>query len=458
MPRRTPNPSGHLHKKRRPVSIISAKEAFLSSTPHPDDSFPEKIKGGITWGTKRASLPYHEEEYSHAIIIPHPHYRPTPPEKGYEPLPDSLYGVPVLGDQVDFGHGHDSQNKAPAEQSRRRRSFRDVFGKVVGKQEDFQDRAVTGMSYPAELVGMTVADKQNLSEQARQHETAFSQMLNEHHHDYHHHRPMKSVTWDPELGSVTTSSSSTEIPDTKQRSSSTVRPSLNTAAAASSAGSIDSAGSDKTVWPFPRTPISLSRCRKGPPVSLSTAGTNDGEADVEAIGSEEATGFNGFEFTPRTYIPLWTPEKEGGMSTLSQSGTATPPSFALPSTPPAQLSRHRRTFSICKPQWRAPPIASISTYPPAFMDTQLSPLATHTQSSSGYALSWPPTLPAFGGPAKIYTPPSPFEHSASSLSQYQEWHEDLGNSGNKWSRVDFGNGDGASGGGRDTASPSRTLM
>lgn len=454
MPPRNSNTTGHIHKKRRPVSTISRKETSLLPTQRHEDSLPGKVRNSITWGQTQASLPYHEEEYSRAITIPHPRYHPTP-EKGYEHIPDTLYGVPVLGDQVEFA----------AEQPRRRSSLKGIFGKVVGKREDLQtSSAAEGMSYPMELVGMTVADKQNLASQARQRDPSPFESTN-HHHDHHHHhshRQRKSVTWDPELGSITTSSS-TDIPETTRHSA------VSTASLLSknpSGSSGDSIASDKTVWPFARKPTSLSggRGRKSPsgkdtssfPVTAAADGESMIEDDDEA---ERAPAFKGFEFTPRQYIPLWTPSADVSHTHEEQHHT-TPPAFALPTTPPAQQSRHRRSFSIFKPHWKSPSspqTAAGANYPPAFMDSQLSPSLTHTPSGSGGGQAWSPPLPPFGS-AKVYTPPSPYNHSIASFGAHQELQKDLGTPTGKWSRVDFGNGgaaDGSTGGG---SAPSRTLM
>lgn len=87
-----------------------------------------------------------------------------------------------------------------------------------------------------------------------------------------------------------------------------------------------------------------------------------------------------------------------------------------------------------------------SSYPPAFIHPQLSPSPFRAPGSS--ASVWP-TLPAFG--AKVYTPPSPYEHSPADLHQQQVYQADLETVKAKWEPVDFRKGE-------SEASPSRTLM
>lgn len=450
MPPRASNTSSHIHKKQRPVSTISSKEVSLLPASHHDDSLPKKVKSSITWGQRKASLPYHEEEYSHAVTIPHPRYHPTP-EKGYEHIPDTLHGVPVLGDQVEFNH--DSQDVI-TEPLRRRSSSKGVFGKMLGKRENPQSATATGTSYPAKLVGMTLTEKQNLASQAREHEPSPSESVDYEHerHRHHHHRPRKSVSWDPELGSITTSSSS-DIPEPVQHTNSPSAPLISMTGSASSG---DSVASDKTMWPFTRRPTSLSgsRSRNAVGGKQSSSGSVEDNGTVMDIERERQPAFNGFEFTPRQYVPLWTPSAEVGQSPPEQHHTPPPPTFALPTTPPAQQSRHRRSFSICKPHWRSPTSQTTGNFPPAFMDAQLSPSLAHASSGTS-APAWPPALLPFGS-TKVYTPPSPYDHSIASFSTHQGLQKDLGMPTGQWSRVDFGNGsaDGSAGG----SAPSRTLM
>ncbi|KAJ9099768.1 hypothetical protein QFC21_003766 [Naganishia friedmannii] len=453
MPLRTSHTSGHIHKKRRPVSTISSKEASLLPASHRDDPLSSRVKNSITWGQPTASLPYHEEEYNKAITIPHPRYHPTP-EKGYEHIPDTLYGVPVLGDQVDFEYELQGNT---TDHPRRKSSLKGIFGKVLEQWEDIQTLTTEDTSYPMELVGMTVAEKQNLASHARQHEPHSTN----HHHDHQHlHRTRKSVTWDPELGSITASSSSSDIPETSHHSNSSLVPLISNSTIGSSGYSI---ASDKTVWPFTRKPSTLSGGRggklsRGKRTSSSEVEATNEEGMVEDEGEREPA-FNGFEFTPRQYVPLWTPSADVGPLPLEHFRTTPPlpPAFALPTTPPAQQSRHRRSLSIFKPQWKSPTTQTTSNFPPAFMDSQLSPSLTHTRPGRSEQ-AWPPTLPPFGS-AKVYTPPSPYEHNIASFSTHQGLQKDLGTPTGKWSRVDFGNGSagvGGSDGGDST--PSRTLM
>jgi hypothetical protein len=106
MPPRPANSSGHLHKKRRPVSIVSSRESSLS--PSRQSSFPHSLTPNVRWGSNKAYLPYHEEEYPHAVTIPHPHFHSTPAANAV--AQEDLYGVPVLADQVDF----EPQHQTPA--------------------------------------------------------------------------------------------------------------------------------------------------------------------------------------------------------------------------------------------------------------------------------------------------------------------------------------------------------
>ncbi|KAJ9118173.1 hypothetical protein QFC22_004077 [Naganishia vaughanmartiniae] len=454
MPPRASNNTGHIHKKRRPVSTISNKETSLLLAPHQHDSFPEKIKSSITWGQPRASLPYHEEEYHRAITIPHPRYHPTP-EKGYEHIPDTLDGVPLLSDQVEFFEHEGSQGRA-VEQPGRRGSFKGMFEKVLGKREYLQMSTTAGTSYPAELVGMTVAEKQTLASQARQH---YEPSLSESTKYRDHYRPRKSVSWDPKLGSLATSSSG-DIPETVHHSHSPTTPLIPNTEPASSGRSV---ASDKTIWPFTCKPASLSGGRsrklpKGREASSFDVGVAQGNDMEEDGGAREPQAFKGFEFTPRQYVPLWTPAGEITQSPLEHH-TTPPPTFALPTTPPAQQPRHRRSLSISNPHWKPPSSQTTgNNYPPAFMDPQLSPSLAHTLSGRG-TQAWPPSLPPFGA-AKVYTPPSPYDHSIASFSAHQGLQTDLGTPTGKWSRVDFGNrgraGVVASSAGN--AAPSRTLM
>lgn len=414
MPPRPSPSSGHLHKKRRPVSIISSRESSLSPSHHA--SFPQSI----TWGSNKAYLPYHEEEYNREISVPHPHYRSNA-KQGYQPVPDELYGVPVLADQVDFMDHQDG----PALPREEKQPYLKRLLRKNSKKAETHGPVTPSASYPPELVGMSVPERQELAEQAQRNVFHDHGIDGDDHRPpaHHHAKSRKSVPWDPELGSVTTCSSVS--PADGPSSSENV---LSTATWQSSA---DSVASDKTIWPFPRKPKSLSDKRPKPSSSTPPSFV-DPESPLNPIdkASESCTGF---EFTPRIYVPLWKPTE------------AEPMQLDLPSTPEPSPSRHRRTLSIRHPRWK-PPTPATAAYPPAFTEPQLSP-SPYRQSSAS-ASSWP-LLPPFGS-TKVYTPPSPYEHSIAALAQHQAYQADMGAAKGKWNRVDFRNGDAES-------SPSRTF-
>ncbi|GHJ89749.1 hypothetical protein NliqN6_6151 [Naganishia liquefaciens] len=398
MPPRPSHSNGHLHKKRRPVSIVSSRESSIS--PSRQSSFPQSITGPVTWGSNKAYLPYHEEEYKHAVSIPHPHFKATADASSMQ---EDLYGVPVRADQVEF--------ESPLEGATNRPLRERISCKESKKPTG--PRSPPPFSYPKQLVGMTVDERHDLAAQGRR---ASQDAMDTDEEPLHRsHKPKKSVSWDPELGSTSSSSGRPAIGESSVGA--TIALPLNEETTSTS--------SDKTVWPFPRKPNSLSDKRLRPQTPPSSEFHRQNSSD-------DTAPFTGFQFTPRTYVPLWRP-----------IDPASDPPLESPSTPEPSPSRHRRSSSIChrftKPSGPLMP-------PPAFANPQPSPSPFR---GSGPAL-WP-TLPAFGT-AKVYAPPSPFEHSIADFALKQESQADVGDSlTGQWNPVDFREGD-------VTGSPSRTLQ
>lgn len=409
MPPRPANTSGHLHKKRRPVSIISSRESSLSPLHH------------VSWGSNHAFLPYHEDEYQRAITVPHPHYQKSNTTQGYGQVPDELYGVPVLSDQVEFNDELDA--------SMRRGKGKEPYLKRVFRKGAKQD--ATPATYPPELAKMTVPERQELADQARRNSFDRQEIHGEDRRptEYHRHaKSKKSVSWHPDLGSPMTTSSPSipaDGPTSTQQFSSDWQ----------SDDVASSVGSDKTVWPFTRKPRSLfdKRARSSPGSAPSTMNVDP----LATATQDEPIPSTGFEFTPRIYVPLWKPSLE---EPLAQE--------ELPSTPQPSPSRYRRTMSICHARKPPTPASAPSSYPPAFTQPQLSP--SHFPCAPGSSAAGWPSLPAFGS-MKVYTPsPSPHEHTMADLHRRQVFQADLGNAKVKWDPVDFRNGDAE-------ASPSRTF-
>ena len=400
MPPRPAHSNGHLHKKRRPVSIVSSRESSISPS---RQNFPQSITGPVTWGSNKAYLPYHGEEYARALTIPLPHHHSTTEET--TAAQEDLYGVPVLADQAVFD--------SPLEASKRSPYLKRIFRKESKKPSG--PRVSPPSSYPTELVGVTVDQRQDLAAHGRR---ASQDAMDTDDEPLLHrtHKPKKSVSWDPELGSTSSSSGRPAIDPSSTETLITLASSDATSTA-----------SDKTLWPFPRKPSSLSDKRPRPRTPPRSEPRSQDPPD-------ETPAFTGFEFTPRTYVPLWRP-----------SDSNPDPPLELPTTPEPSPSRHRRSSSIChrstKPSGPLMP-------PPAFTEPQLSP--SPFRASGSEPASWP-TLPAFGT-AKIYTPPSPFEHSIVEFAQQQELQAGVeGSSMVQWKPVDFREGEGE-------GSPSRTLQ
>lgn len=406
MPPRPANTSGHLHKKRRPVSIMSSRESSLS---------PSRL----TWGSSQAYLPYHEEEYQHSIAIPHPHYQKSNANQGYQPVPDDLYGVPVIADQVSIDFDDD--------QGAGTRQGKEPYFKRGFRKESKQE--ATSL-YPPKLAKMTVPERQELADQARRNSLdrqAIGEEAQPRRTDRpRHSKSKKSVSWHPDLGSPT-ASSAPSYPAEGQSSS------LQFSSDWQLDNVANSVASDKTMWPFARKPWSLSDRR----TKSSFDTTFPMDVDTPTANEDDSTPVKGFEFTPRIYVPLWKPTSE---EPLAQE--------ELPSTPQPSPSRHRRTMSICPTRAKPPtPASAPSSYPPAFAQPQLSPLPFPRASGSS-AAGWP-ALPAFGS-TNAYTTSSPYDHSMADLHQQQTYQAELGNAKVKWDPVDFRNGD-------VEASPSRTL-
>lgn len=410
MPPRPPRSSGHLHKRRRPVSIVSSRESSLS--PSRQSSFPHSITGNVTWGSNKAYLSYHEEEYARAVTIPHSHYRTT--TDPFRNVQEDLYGVPVLADQVDFEPPLEGDEKHPYLM----RIFRND-SKKKGTQ-----RVSPPVPYPAELIGMTMDERQDLAAQGRR--ASNDAMDTDHETQQTHHRShkaKKSVSWDPELGSTSSSGHPAHDPTSAEN-----------VFASTSNGEASSIASDKTAWPFPRKPRSPSDKRSHPQTPPSSQTHNP-----HPQTSDDTPQFTGFEFTPRTYVSLWDP-----------SNPEQDPPLDLPTTPEPSPSRHRRTSSICHRFSKNPSTTQKPGPPPPFTDPQLSPSPFR---ATGGPSSWP-TLPPFKS-AKVYTPPSPFEHPITGFAQQQRFQAGLDGGGAgaaaEWKRVDFG----AGGVG---VTPSRTLQ
>lgn len=336
-------------------------------------------------------------------MIPYPRRHPTTEET--IAVQEDLYGVPVLADQVGFG--------SPPEASGRSPYVKGIFRKKSKKPSG--PRVSPHSSYPTELVGMTVDQRQDLAAQGLR--ASLGAMDTEDEPLLHRtHKPKKSVSWDPELGSTSSSSGRPAIDPSSAETLITLPTSEDAASTAS----------DKTLWPFPRKPSSLSDKRpraRTPPRSKPRA----------QDPTDETPPFTGFEFTPRTYVSLWRPSDPNPDLPLQ-----------LPTTPEPSPSRHRRSSSICH---RFTKLSGQLMLPPAFTEPQLSPSPFRATQSE--PASWP-TLPLFGT-AKIYTPPSPFEHSIAEFAQQQDFQAGVGGSSTgHWKPVDFREGEGE-------GSPSRTL-
>lgn len=327
----------------------------------------------------------------HAVTVPHPHFHSTPTA-----APEELYGVPVLADQVDF----EPQPQTPTTRDKTPYLKR-IFSKDSKKAGS--RRVPPPTAYPSELVGMTMDERQDLAEQGRRGSQDPMQIDN-HPAPQRSHKSKKSVTWHPDLGS--TSSSSGHAADNA--------PSCEESA---------SIASDKTIWPFPRKPSSLSEKR----LQSQSPATSESH-DTTSPTTADDPPFAGFEFTPRTYVPLWSPSSEAD---------------ELPTTPEPSPSRHRRTSSISH---RFSKSSASKALAPHQHSRSRSSRPLHSEDRASHRRGLPP----FGG-AKVYTPPSPFEHSIAGFSEQKGYQAGVGQAAGEWKRADFGEG-------QVEGSPSRTLQ